>query len=123
MNNLKKLRIEKGLTQLELGKIIGNKQNTISYWEKGTYDIDNENLQRLATFFNCSTDYLLGNTEIRNQEITNFTLTEQEKALLENFRSTTEQGKQRIIQSVLNICDEIEKKNTRANTKKFRLNA
>ena len=117
MNNLRKLRIEKGLTQLELGKIIGNKQNTISYWEKGTYDIDNENLQRLATFFNCSTDYLLGNTEIRNQEITKFTLTEQEKALLENFRSTTEQGKQRIIQSVLNICDEIEKKNTRANTK------
>lgn len=117
MNNLKKLRLEKGLTQAELGKLIGNKQNTISYWEKGTYDIDNENLQRLAVFFNCSTDYLLGKTEIRNQDNPNIILSEQEKTLLENFRSTTEQGKQRIIQSVLNICDEIEKKDTARNTK------
>ena len=44
-------------------------------------------------------------------------LSEQEKTLLETFRTTTELGRQRIIQSALNIYDEIEKKDTRANTK------
>lgn len=62
MNNLKKLRQEKGLTQTELGKIIGIKQNTISYWESGICDIDNSMLIRLAEFFDCTVDYIIGKT-------------------------------------------------------------
>lgn len=42
-------------------------------------------------------------------------LSEQEKTLLNIFRSTTELGKQRIIQSTWNIHDEIEKKDTNSN--------
>ena len=36
-------------------------------------------------------------------------LTEQENALLTAFRGTTEEGRMKIIQAVLNICDDIEK--------------
>jgi len=61
MNNLRKLREQKGLTQSALGKKIGAKQNTISYWEQGKCGIDNDMLKKLAAFFNCSTDYILGN--------------------------------------------------------------
>lgn len=41
------------------------------------------------------------------------TLTEQEKMLVDMFRGTTEQGRMRIIQAVMNVCDEIEKKPAR----------
>lgn len=63
MNNLRKLRTEKNLTQTELAKIIGIKQNTLSYWERGVCDIDNTALKQLAKYFNCTTDYILGEKE------------------------------------------------------------
>ena len=62
MNNLRKIRTEHKLTQTELAKIIGIKQNTLSYWERGDCDIDNQTLIRLSEYFNCSIDYILGKT-------------------------------------------------------------
>ena len=62
-NNLKKLRTKHNLTQEQLSSIIGIKQNTLSYWERGIYDIDNDALITLAKYFNCTTDYILGKEE------------------------------------------------------------
>lgn len=42
-------------------------------------------------------------------------LTEQENALLAAFRGTTEEGRMKIIQAVLNICDEIERRQINGN--------
>ena len=42
-------------------------------------------------------------------------LTEQENALLSAFRRTTEEGRMKIIQAVLNICDEIERREINGN--------
>lgn len=67
MNKLKELRTKKGLTQTELGKIIGVKQNTLSYWEKGTTNIDNEILVKLANLFNVTTDTILGKETIEKE--------------------------------------------------------
>ena len=57
---LKALRIEKQLTQTEVAKRIGVSKAMISSYEleqrSPSYDI----LIKLATFFNVSTDYLLG---------------------------------------------------------------
>lgn len=61
MNRIAELRKEKGLSQKELGAIIGAAQNTISNWENGNREPDYENLKKLAFYFDCSTDYLLGN--------------------------------------------------------------
>jgi transcriptional regulator with XRE-family HTH domain len=63
---LKTLRLEKHLNQIELSKIIlvGNK--TISDYERGVSSPDFETLQKIASFFNVSTDYLLGKTDERN---------------------------------------------------------
>ena len=60
MNRIKSLRLKNKLTQTELAKYLNVAQNTISYWEQGKYDIDNESLTKLADLFRCSTDYLLG---------------------------------------------------------------
>lgn len=62
MNRIASLRKERGLSQKELGIIIGAAQNTISNWEKGNREPDYENLKKLAYFFDCSVDYLLGRT-------------------------------------------------------------
>ena len=56
---LKELRKEKGLNQIKLAEIFNVKQNTISQWESGEREPDNETLKALAKFFGVTTDYLL----------------------------------------------------------------
>ena len=65
---LKALRKEAGLTQKELAKQIETSQPSYQYWEKGTRKPSRENIKKLATIFNVSTDYLLGNSDIKNPE-------------------------------------------------------
>ena len=60
MSNLKKLRIEKGVTQVELAKIIGVSKSTYSYWEMDKYQPDQESLFKLADYYGVTLDYLLG---------------------------------------------------------------
>jgi len=57
---LKLLRIEKGLSTMALGKLIGVSDMAISRWENSKTDITSENLVKLAKYFGVSTDYLLG---------------------------------------------------------------
>lgn len=58
-NRIKELRLSAGMTQKTLAGMIGVKQNTLSYWENGAYDVDTETLQKLADIFSCTVDYLL----------------------------------------------------------------
>jgi len=57
---LKELRTEKGLPQIKFAKEIGYAQSIISAWEKGLYEPNANALIACATFFDVSTDYLLG---------------------------------------------------------------
>lgn len=59
-DRLKKLRIEKNLSQDELGKICGVAKNTVSYWEKNNTEPSIQIIKKLAQLFGVSTDYLLG---------------------------------------------------------------
>ncbi|MEG3310974.1 helix-turn-helix domain-containing protein [Streptococcus sp. SS-4456] len=65
---LKQLRKEAGLTQKSIADHFNIKQPTYSQWEQGKRGPSDETLQRFASFFNVSTDYLLGNSDIRNPE-------------------------------------------------------
>lgn len=60
LNRIKELRQERKITQSVLANYLGVAQNTLSYWEQGKYDIDNESLKKIADYFNVSVDYLLG---------------------------------------------------------------
>jgi len=60
---LKQLRKEKNLTQSELGNKINVTKVSISGYESGNRTPDTDTLQRIADFFEVSTDYLLGRTE------------------------------------------------------------
>lgn len=57
---LLKLRKEKGLTQQQLGDIVGVGKVTISRYERHGREADYETLVKLARYFDVSVDYLLG---------------------------------------------------------------
>ena len=63
MNNLRKLRKDKGLTQQELAQKMQTTKLTISNWENEKHTIKADKAQQLADFFGVSTGYLLGYDE------------------------------------------------------------
>lgn len=65
-DRLIKLRKELNLTQEELAKKIGYTRTAVSAWEIGRNEPSNADTVKLAEYFNVSTDYLLGKTDIRN---------------------------------------------------------
>lgn len=69
-NRLKELRKAKGLTQIEISKDINFSQSAITAYENGKREPNFEVLQKLAAYFNVSTDYLLGKTDTLNPPVT-----------------------------------------------------
>lgn len=59
-NNLKNLRLEKGIGQVELAKSIGVSKGVISLWENGLREPHMTALIKLADFFNITIDFLVG---------------------------------------------------------------
>lgn len=68
MNRLKQLRLERGLLQSDIAKVIKKSERIVGFYETGERDMNTETLSILADFFNVSIDYLLGKTNIRNLE-------------------------------------------------------
>ncbi|HEM3629938.1 TPA: helix-turn-helix transcriptional regulator [Streptococcus suis] len=63
---LKQLRLEAGLTQKQMAEYLNTSQPAYQNWEKGIRNPGKESIEKLTNFFNVSSDYLLGNSEIRN---------------------------------------------------------
>ncbi|MBQ4258382.1 MAG: helix-turn-helix transcriptional regulator [Clostridia bacterium] len=91
-NRIRALRKAQGLTLKELGAIVDLAESTISQYETGKRQPDNETLLRLGKYFGVSIDYILGGeTPIAIVPLDEFTfsmqkyiedLTEQDKTLL-----------------------------------------
>ncbi len=60
MIRIKELRKQKKITQKELANYLQIADSTLSYWEQGKYEPDNDSLKILADYFKVSIDYLLG---------------------------------------------------------------
>lgn len=65
-NRIKELRLEKELTQEQFGKLFGIVKSTVSLYESGKSTPDDELKKMMAKYFNCTLDYLMGNSDIRN---------------------------------------------------------
>lgn len=65
---LRKLRLEADLKQSELAGKIDLAPSTISMYEQGRRLADQETLKKLADYFNVTTDYLLGRSDIKRPE-------------------------------------------------------
>ena len=62
MLKIRDIREDKDLTQKQISKVLNCTQQTYSRYETGEITIDINNLEKLADFYNTSTDYLLGRT-------------------------------------------------------------
>ena len=65
MERLKKLREEKGISQIRLSIEVGVAQESISAYERGKAVPTCENLVKIAKYLNTSTDYLLELTDMK----------------------------------------------------------
>ena len=61
--NIKQLRLQKGLNQVEFAKCMNVTKQCVSNWENDNVLPSIEMLVRMADFFQVTTDYLLGREE------------------------------------------------------------
>lgn len=66
---LKEARKRAGYTMKELAALLGITEGAVSNYENGKRQPDLTMLLKIADVFNCSTDYLLGRTDIPNAYI------------------------------------------------------
>lgn len=66
-NRIKLLREEKQISQFELANIISISPSAIGMYERDEREPNDEIKIKLAEYFNVSTDYLLGKTDMRNE--------------------------------------------------------
>lgn len=95
MQNLKELRIERGLSQKELASHVGVDRTSIGKYEMHDVLPSREVLFKLADYFDVSMDYLLGYKNSNNY------LTPQQRKLIDLYEHANEQAK-RIVDYVLN---------------------
>lgn len=63
------LRQEKGLTQTELGNMIHQRREVVSYWENGSRDIKSGDIVLLADALDTTCDYILRGIQSENIDI------------------------------------------------------
>lgn len=64
--NIRSLRLDRGLTQKQIAEILGISQNTYSQYEIGVLNYPVDALMKLADFYQVSVDYLLGRTSCKD---------------------------------------------------------
>ncbi len=62
----KNLRLEKGLTQEELADELLLTRGAIAHYEGANREPSLDNLTKISNYFNVSTEYLLGRTDLKN---------------------------------------------------------
>ena len=93
------MRIKSSKTQQAIANMLNITQATYSGWETGKFEIDAQNLIKLANIFETTTDYILGR-ESANANIIN---TPEEGELLELFRELTEKYKKGMLKAANDI--------------------
>lgn len=80
---LRNLRLNRGLCQEQVAKLIGVKKSAISTYENDIRQPSFEILVRIANLYQVSTDYLLGQTNSRSVDLSG--LSEQEADFICEF--------------------------------------
>ena len=78
-DRVKELREENGLLQRELASKIGVARTAITGWEGGTREPNIKTLVKLANYFDCSLDYLLGRVDNKKSVAMSVATTDLEK--------------------------------------------
>lgn len=81
---ISELRKQAGMSQFQLASILDIATSTLGMYETGKREPSLKVMNRIANYFNVTTDYLLGRPEKKDNEIVDYTALEQ---ALDNARS------------------------------------
>lgn len=84
---LKQLRKEKKVTQQDVANYLGITRPAYTAYEKGNRSPDYDLLNKLAKYFNVTTDYLLGSTSNETDKSQKPELTPYQQEVLDFFNS------------------------------------
>lgn len=105
---IRELRQEFNMTQEELGVKIGQTKSNVSKYETGALEPNIQTLNMLSDVFGVSIDYLIGKTNVRNQ---NQSVDEDLFELMNNFENLSEESKKELEKYIhlLKMKDEMDK--------------
>ncbi|CAK7069518.1 helix-turn-helix transcriptional regulator [Tissierella sp.] len=124
---LRRLREEKGLSQKDLADYLKISRQAYNHYESGKREPSYETLKSLSNYFEVSTDYLLGRTDIRNsadrisealeddEELSIFWDDMKERPELKILFKQTRELSPKAIQQVIRIIKAIEDEEDREN--------
>ena len=69
VKNLRKLRINKGISQQQLADVIGTSQQSVNKYENHSVEPDISALIKLADYFETTIDYLVGHFSVSVQDL------------------------------------------------------
>lgn len=112
-DKLRELRKNKNLSQEKLGEVLGVTNKVIYDWENNRSQPSIEQIKKIASFFEVSTDYLFGFTQEDITKIKQINQVAREAGLIKGEDMTMEEFKKAI--DVVNVLrgnnDQMEKKN------------
>ena len=92
-NNIRKYRIERGLTQDQLARLTGyTDRSSIAKIEKGLVDISQSKLELFADVLKVTPGELMGKVDLSARFVPSADLTASERELLEYFRQLNDAG-------------------------------
>lgn len=97
---IKELREEKGLSQKKLADNIGTSQRNIGRWENEENEPTMSQLIKLAEYFDCTIDYLVGKDDDETISPMTSTLSLKEQKLLKSFALLDNEEKDKILSDI-----------------------
>lgn len=106
MNKIKELRIEQKITQTKLCKVLNIAQPTLSGYENNLSEPDFDTITKIANYFGCTIDYLVGRTKEDNViYFAQNQLSQDETKLVDKLRCLKNEDKDliyKLIETILN---------------------
>ena len=102
LKNLTTLRKNNKMNQKQLADLMNVNQNTISRWEKGERQPNNDDLRKLAGIFNVSVDYLISesDTPITKKFPKDLRKILEEEEIILNGRMMSEEDKNKMLKII-----------------------
>ncbi len=105
MNRIAELRLARGMTQDVLGQILNVGKGAVSRYEQEKRQLTPEAIHALCDLFGCTSDYLLGRSDVPNAAVT-----AEDAALLASYHSAPENVREAISVLLSGVSLQAEKK-------------
>ena len=101
---LRSYRESRGLTQMELAKVIGKSFRTIQSWERGESFPNAEAIWTMCEFFSTDPNELLGWYDEHPGDRPAAPITRDERSLVDNYRACTPERRRRVMDTAQDQC-------------------